>query len=196
MSEKELLPEGKRAELEAMHGEIVAISHHDGSCFAFKRLSREAFDLYQKRVARGDDNASEMMMQYQCVYPGIPDWNAYIEREPFAALSYQKAYKECHGAAECRVLEADEIAEQGLDDSLIHITNKSVTFSFKKPSRGVYKTFQHMVLSSDPKATETLVRNCGDADFSKWLDANLFGARAFGDKLLEAAGVDKANVVK
>lgn len=196
MTEKELLPDGKRAELEAVHGPIIAISHHDGSCFAFKRLSRESFDLLQKRIARGDDNASEMMMQSQCVWPGLAEWNLYTEKEPFGAIAYQTAYKNCHGAAECRLLESDEIVDLGLDESLIHVTNKEVTFGFKRPTRPVYKTFQHMVLSSDPKATEALVRACGDSDFGKWLDGNLFGARAFGDKFLEGAGVDKANVVK
>lgn len=180
----------KKKELEAEHGPVVVISHPDGSSFAFKRMGREQFDLWQKRVTREnpDADAGEKLLQERCVWPSREAWNAYCNAAAFEVESYIGAFRHCHGGATVHKADADEIPDGVAGDTVL--TNGSDAFAFRRPQRTDVKRFRAERVANNPKHLENLLTSCAVSPaFAAWLEANLFGADAFGDAFVEANGV-------
>ncbi len=90
--------ESKRAELEAEHGPIVVISHPDGSCFGFRRMTRKEYNLRRDRLERAqpDHDADERLLQERACWPSREEWNAYAAAASFEVESYIFAYHALH----------------------------------------------------------------------------------------------------
>lgn len=185
--------------IEDEHGPCVVISHPDNSCFMFKALTRDAFDVREARARRQDQNADDGMLQMACVWPSRELWNSYVAAAAFEVMAYVIMYKEIHGGAKVSECERAEIPEGGNPD-LKWLTNKfGDTFGFKKPGRAEIKMFGAQVVqrSSGAKIAdplETLLKSCGSPEFAVWLESHLFGVGAFGDAFVAAYGMQDASV--
>ncbi len=184
--------------IEAEHGPCVVISHPDNSCFMFTALTRETYDVRESRARRKDPNADEGMMQMAACWPSREKWNAYVAESAFEINAYIKIYKEAFGAKDARECDAFELPE-GANQDLTWLTNGDGCFGFRKPQRSEVKMFTAQIVARTegakiPDPLEALLRQCGSADFGKWLDANLFGVGSFGNAFVGAFGMQEANI--
>ncbi len=191
--------------IEAEHGPCVVISHPDNSCFMFKALTRETFDVREARVRRRDLDADERMLQMAAVWPSREKWNAYVAASAFELNAYIAAYKSMagdprrpDGSPLTRECDADEVPADGNPDQK-WITNGTQTFGFRKPGRAEVKMFAAQINQraegaklADP--LEALLRGCGSPEFGKWLDSNLFAVGAFGNVFVGAFGMQEATI--
>jgi hypothetical protein len=185
------------AKLEAEHGPVISISHPDGSCFGFKRMTRVEFNLREARINRGEEDASDKLLQERCVWPSREEWNKYVASSVFETLAYAKAYREAHGGADARVADADEVPPDG-DPSLKYLTNGTVIFGFRKPGRAEVKMFQAATVAKQrgekqkTEPVEVLLMACAAPGFSAWVEDNLFGISSFADAFFDAFGMTAA----
>src|SRR5689334_10544118 len=185
--------------LEAEHGPCVVLSHPDGSCFVFKALDRDQFEIREARVRNGDSDADEKMLTERCMWPSRAEWNKYLAGAAFEGAMYVAAYKQAHGGKDARKCERFELTE-GSDPSMCWLTNGSDTFGFRKPGRAEVKLWSAKLTGrvarqqGEPDHTEWLLRACGSPAFCEWLDRNLFGVGAFGDAFVAAFGASSVRV--
>lgn len=184
--------------IEAEHGPCVVISHPDNSCFMFTALTRETYDVREARARRKDPDSDERMMQMAAVWPSREKWNLYVAASAFELNAYVKLYKEIFGSKDARECDADEIPEGG-NPELTWLTNGTDAFGFRKPARSEVKMFTAQIVARAegaklPDPLEALLRTCGSPEFSKWLDAHLFGVGAFGNAFVSAFGMQEANI--
>lgn len=85
----DLLPDGKRAELETAHGEVVAIEIK-GKVFGFRLPRRAEVKMWRQRVSRKGADANdetEQLMLTCCVYPSPEDLVSWFDRYSMAISS-------------------------------------------------------------------------------------------------------------
>ncbi len=187
------------AKIEAEHGPVVVLSHPDGSCFAFKALDSEQFEVRETRVMNGDADADEKMLIERCVWPSRADWNKYLQGAAFEVSAYVEAYQMVHGGKPARRCEPFEVPE-GSDPSLIWITNGEQSFGVRRPTRPEVKMYSAKAtgrverIKGEPGPAELLMRMCGTPEFCAWLDRNRFGIRGFGDAFVTAFGAGNVRV--
>ena len=177
--------------LESEHGPIVFIDHPDGTRFGFMALTREKFDLREARAKRGEGDSDEKLFQERCVWPSRDEWNKYVAASVFETLLYIKTYRDAFGGADVRPCDPDEKEER--DPSLLWLTNGVATFGFRKPGRAEVKMFGASLVADRPPGAphpiETMLRQCGGADFATWVDANPFAISKFGDAFCAGYGM-------
>lgn len=185
-TDKDILPDGVRAALEAEHGPIVAIAFRN-EVFAFKRCTRVEFELRESRLERGDEEASERLLQERCVWPSRDSWNAFQEQLPLSAIMFWNAYSAAHGRGNY---------EQGSTESgeLCFTSTAGKVFTFRRVTRPEAKWFQHTANSKDKgagmlAALEGILRTCSP-DSAAWLDDNLFAIAPLGQAFLKSQGLD------
>lgn len=195
-----LIPPSKdeQDKIEAEHGPCVVITHPDNSCFMFKALTRETFDVREARARRRDLEADERMLQMVAVWPSREKWNAYVAQSAFEIVAYVKMYKEIFGGRDVRECFDVEIPADGNPD-LKWLTNDAQTFGFRKPTRSEVKMFGAQVVARGDGAKiadplETLLRACGSVEFAAWLDSNLFGIGAYGNAFVSAFGMQETSI--
>jgi|SRR5690242_10063451 len=185
--------------LEAEHGPCVVLSHPDGSCFVFKALDRDQFEIREARVVSGDLDADEKMLTERCVWPSRAEWNKYVAASAFETQAYIAAYKVAYGGDRGRVCKPFELPEGG-DPSKIWLTNGEQYFAFRKPTRPEVKMYAARTtgrlerVNGEPGAVELLMRQCGSPEFCAWLDRNLFGTMGLGDAFVAAFGATEVRV--
>lgn len=187
-------------ELEKQHGELVHISHADGSEFLFRRIDRELYDLREARAARGED-ADDMMLQERCIPELRDEWNAYAADAAFATIQYSNLYQEAHGGGSARAALPVEMKQLNLQAGALHLTvDGKQFFQFRKPARAEVKLFAAMTQArgrgekQKMHPVESILRQCSDAEFGTWLDRNLFGIGAFGDAFVRNYGMGGGSV--
>lgn len=190
-------------QLEQEHGPVFSITHPDGSCFGFRRMTRQDYTQRETRIARGGDDAltaTDKLLQVCNVWPaGRTAWNTYVAQTAFETLAYAKIFREAHGGRDVHEADPDQIPEDG-DLSLKWLTNNSETFGFRKPGRAEIKMFQAEMAAQQRgeklkvAPLEKLLLACGSSAFASWVEDNLFGLGAFGDAFVGAYGMSEARV--
>lgn len=184
---QDILPDGVRATLEAEHGPIVAIQFR-AKVFAFKRCTRVEFDLRESRLSKGDEEASDRLLQERCVWPSREDWNALQDAMPLSVAMFWNAYAKAHGGATAYT----EKTVEGYTGPVL--TNGARDFMCRNVTRPEAKRFQSVANSDEPgagfvRAVEGLLRACCPG-IGPWLDDNLFALSPLGKAFLSTQGLD------
>lgn len=201
-TQEELFNEAAPA-LEQEHGPVFSIAHPDGSCFGFRRMTRQDYTQREARIARGGDDAltaTDKLLQVCNVWPpGRTAWNEYVAKAAFETLAYAKMFRAAHGGEDVHEADPDQIPEDG-DVTLTWLTNNKQTFGFRKPGRAEVKLFQAETAAKQRgektkvEPLEKLLLSCGTPEFAAWVEDNLFGIGAFGDAFVGVFGMAEARV--
>lgn len=185
--------------LEAEHGPCVVISHPDGSCFVFKALDRETFNVREDRAERGEVDSDDRMLQMLCVWPSRQAWNEYVEASAFETMAYVDQFRRAFGGEKTREAFKDELPE-ALDPSLKYFHNAGTLLALRRPGRAEVK-----MLSAEYAAKargelkgsplEKILRQCAAPETREWLARNLFGIGSLGDAFVSAFGMQTAQRV-
>ncbi len=97
--EEDLLPEGKREELETEHGEIAAIEIK-GKVFGFRLPKRPEVKMWRQSIARKVTDANdvtEQLMLTCCVYPSADELKEHFDRYAMSISSSGIAFTSACG---------------------------------------------------------------------------------------------------
>lgn len=96
----EVLPAAKMAELEKVHGEVVAVKTAAGPA-AFRVFKRQEYQRFNSMLV--DDKKKHMALEYIalacCVYPSPEQFQAMVDRKPGIIASCANAVLE-HGGVD------------------------------------------------------------------------------------------------